>query len=208
MPTPFLWAWTQFLQYNGKHLGPIHYINTSSSFHAKARNQIVEETKGDWVLMLDTDQTFGPDILHRMLIRMEKDDLDVLTGMYQFKQPPHSPVLFKWNGDATIRLQEYQAHAYDQFHYFPVECAGAGCLLVKDRVFERILKELKENPFDIITPLGEDFSFFKRLQRLGIESWCDPAITCEHLTWRGVTRNDWQKGGRTIGTRKEIHVEP
>ena len=191
-------SWTQFLQYNEKYLPGIFYFATGTSFHATARNQIVDEMKGDWVLMLDTDQTFAPDLLHRMLIRMEKDDLDVLTGMYQFKKPPHSPVLFKWKDGATERLQEYQAHAYDQFSYFPVECAGAGCLLIRDRVFTRILSELKENPFDIIPPLGEDFSFFKRLQKLGIEAWCDPAISVEHLRWHGVTKNEWQKPRRTL----------
>ena len=181
------------LAYNAKHLGNIHYVTTTTSFHSQARNQIVEKMKGDWVLMLDTDNRFEPDILHRMLARFEKYDLDVLVGLYQFKTRPHSPVLFKWNKETGIpnRVIDYWAQEFDQFHFGPVEVAGAGCLLVRDRVFIRILEELKENPFDIIPPLGEDFSFFKRLQRLDIQAVCDPAIHVEHLRWEGTNPREY-----------------
>lgn len=196
VPTPFLRSWTQMLQYNSEHLGPIHYMTTSTSFHATARNEIVDQMKGNWVLMLDTDITFAPDILHRMLKRMEQHDLDVLVGVYQFKSEPHGPVLFRWTDDAVPqRIVEYQALPYDQFNYFPVEVAGAGCLLINDRVFTRILSELKENPFDIIPPLGEDFSFFKRLRQLDIQAVCDPAIHVQHLSYRGLKMSDYDKSG-------------
>lgn len=199
VPTPFLWSWTQMLEYNAKYLEEILYIRSTVSFHATARNGFVDEMKGDWCLMLDTDIAFGPDILHRMLARMHQHDIDVLVGMYQFRNPPHSPVIFKWNDQGfPIWQMEYQAQPTDQFHYFPVDTAGAGCLLVRNRVFERILKELKENPFDIIPPLGEDHSFFHRLKRLGIQAVCDPAIHVEHLTWKGVTMRDYQNAREKV----------
>lgn len=194
IPTPFVWSWTQFVDYNARNLGPIHYMTTSTSFHATARNQIVDGMKGDWVLMLDTDNQFEPDILARMLKRMEQDEIDVLVGLYQFKTKPHSPVIFKWNEkNIPIRITEYQALPHEQFHYFPVDVAGAGCLLIKDAVFVRILNELKENPFDITAPLGEDFSFFNRLRKLGIHAWCDPAIQVEHLRWEGTKMAHYDK---------------
>lgn len=196
IPTPFLDSWTNFLVYNGQNLGDIFYYNPDkTSFHAQARNQMVDKMRGDWILMLDTDNRFPPDILHRMLKRMEQHELDVLVGMYQFKSRPHSPVMFNWDDKTGVpaRILDYQAQQFDQFHYFPVEVAGAGCLLVKLAVFERILSELKENPFDIIPPLGEDFSFFKRLQRLGIQAVCDPAIHVEHLRWQGTIPPEYDK---------------
>lgn len=189
VPTPFLDSWTQFLVYNGKHLGPIFYYNPDkTSFHAQARNQIVDKAKGDWILMLDTDNKFAPDILHRMLKRMEHHELDVLVGYYQFKSRPHSPVIFNWDEQTGVpnRVIEMQAFPFDQFFYSKIQVAGAGCLLVKLSVYERIISELKQNPFDIIPPLGEDFSFFKRLKDLNIEAFCDPAIHVEHLRWQGT----------------------
>lgn len=195
IPTPFVKSWTDFITYNARHIdGEIFYFTPTTSLHFQARNQIVEHMEGDWVLMLDTDNKFPPDLLHRMLARFEKHDLDVLTGLYQFKSKPHSPVLFKWRGDGiTERIIDFaEVVEMDQFNYVEVECAGAGCLLVRDRVFVRILEELKENPFDHLPPLGEDFSFFKRLQRLNIQAVCDPAIHVEHLRWVGTTPPQYQ----------------
>lgn len=200
IPSPFVESWTQMLAYNAEHIeGRIHYMTTTTSFHAQARNQIVDRMKGDWVLMLDSDNRFAPDLLHRMLARMYRHDLDVLVGMYQFKTRPHSPVLFKWNKELGVpsRLIDFWAQEVDEFNYFPVECAGAGCLLIRDRVFVRILEELKSNPFDIIPPLGEDFSFFKRLQQLDIQAVCDPSIHVEHLRWHGV--KPWEYDKREFG---------
>ena len=194
IPTPFLWAWTQMLQFNAENMGPIHYMRTTTSFHATARNQIVDQMKGDWVLMLDTDNEFAPDLLYRMLKRVEQHDIDVLTGLYQFKSYPYGPVLYNWDQNGVPnKITGFQAQPTDQFNYFPVDVAGAGALFVKLSVFERILSELKENPFDIIPPLGEDFSFFKRLQKLGIKAWCDPALHVGHLSYRAVTLNDFDK---------------
>jgi len=188
IPTPFVKSWTDFVVYNSKHIdGEIFYMTPTTSLHFQARNQIVEQMKGDWVLMLDTDNKFPPDLLHRMLARFYQHDLDVLTGMYQFKSKPHSPVMFTWRDNITQRVINFQAQEVDQFNYIEVQCAGAGCLLVRDRVFTRMLEELKENPFDHLPPLGEDFSFFKRLQRLDIQAVCDPAIHVEHLRWVGTT---------------------
>lgn len=188
IPTPFVKSWTDFIVYNSKYIdGEIFYMTPTTSLHFQARNEIVDKMKGDWVLMLDTDNKFPPNTLHRMLARFHQHDLDVLTGLYQFKQRPHSPVLFKWKENITSRVIQFQTQAVDQFNYIEVECAGAGCLLVRDRVFVRILEELKENPFDHIPPLGEDFSFFKRLQRLDIQAICDPSIHVEHLRWEGTT---------------------
>lgn len=190
IPTPFVESYAQMIAYNARHIeGDIHYISTTTSYHAQARNQIVDKMQGDWVLMLDTDNKFAPNLLHRMLARMYRHDLDVLVGIYQFKTRPHSPVVFAWNEEATIpnRIIKFETQPVDEFNYFEVDVAGAGCLLVRDRVFVRILDELKSNPFDIIPPLGEDFSFFKRLQQLNIQAVCDPSIHVEHLRWVGTT---------------------
>lgn len=190
IPTPFVESYAQMIAYNARHIdGDIQYLSTTTSYHAQARNQIVDKMQGDWVLMLDTDNKFAPNLLHRMLARMYRHDLDVLVGIYQFKTRPHSPVVFAWNEEATVpnRIIKFETQPVDEFNYFEVDVAGAGCLLVRDRVFVRILDELKSNPFDIIPPLGEDFSFFKRLQQLNIQAVCDPAIHVEHLRWVGTT---------------------
>lgn len=193
LPEPFVWSWTQMMQFNTQYLPPLHYMRSVVSYHSLARNRIVDEMRGEWVLMLDTDIAFSPDILHRLLLRME-DGWDIVTGVYQFKREPYAPLLYRFGKDGMPQaLRSWTTQKVGKFHHIPIESAGAGCLLVKTSVFDRILTELRENPFDIIHPLGEDHSFFWRVKRLEIGVGCDPAVTVEHLTYRGIQPRDYQR---------------
>ena len=183
VPEPFVWSLTQMLQYSSEHLcAPnqiIHLTKSITSYHAWARNGIAENILGDWVLMLDTDQTFEPDLLCRMVSLLNEFDLDVLTGLYHYKIPPHNPVLYAWDA------QGQQFHGIAGWstpgRLLRVDCAGAGCLMIRRRVFERIAAEMKQKPFDPIGVWSEDFSFFVRLIQLGIKVYCAPDIETYHL---------------------------
>lgn len=165
----------------------IHFDRVKFSDHGPARNSLVDRFLGDWLLMLDTDHEPPPDLLHRMLDRMERHDLDVLTGLYRFKAKPCSPVLYSRN------TQEDDAPLLPIAKYpeaiFQVQSAGAGCLLVKRKVFQAI-EATGEGPFDRLPGLSEDHSFFRRLEKLNIPVWCDPRIECPHLAVKQVNEAD------------------
>lgn len=183
LPEAFCWSLAQMIQYSNEHLcGPnqvIHLSKSITSYHAWARNGLSEQMLGEWLLMLDTDQTFEPDLLCRMVALLNEHDLDVLTGLYHYKIPPHNPVIYAWDGHK------------DEFHgiagwstpgrLLKIDCAGAGCLLIRQRVFRRIAEELGQKPFDPIGVFSEDFSFFRRLIQLGIKVYCAPEIETNHL---------------------------
>lgn len=183
LPESFCWSLAQMIQYSNEHLcAPnevIHLDRSITSYHAWARNGISEGVLGDWVLMLDTDQTFDPDLLCRMTTLMREFDLDVLTALYHYKIPPHNPVIYAW--DPAKREFHGIAGWSITGRLLRVDCAGAGCLLVRTRVFDRIRKELKQKPFDPIGEFSEDFSFFLRLINLGIKVYCVPDIETYHL---------------------------
>jgi hypothetical protein len=69
--------------------------------------------------------------------------------------------------------------------------AGAGCLLVRKKIYKRIYEELKEGPFTATAPHSEDHSFFKRLYKLGIKAFLAPQIECPHLTWKKLSIADY-----------------
>ena len=179
----FCWSWGQLVQFNSEYLCQagevVQYDRARVSYHAFARNQLVTRMRGEWLLLLDTDHQFEPDLAVRLVHRLYKYDLDVVTGLYQFKGPPFSPVLYTPSEDGESFLP---IGAWDPVApLFQVAAAGAGCLLVRKRVFERMRLELKEEPFDILPPLSEDLSFFKRLQRLGVRAFCDSRVEAYHL---------------------------
>ena len=194
---PFCWSWGQMVQFNAerflddKHY--IHYDRATISDHAPARNQLASRFLGSFVLMLDCDHQFSPDLLDRLLRIANEIDADVLSGVYLLKNPPHLPVLYEWvdlNGSEALQ----------PLATFPPECevlqigsAGGGCLLVRRRVFERMADELHEGPFDRIKPYSEDHSFFVRCRRLGIPCWAALKVECHHLRTAplAVADQDW-----------------
>src|SRR3990167_10526335 len=92
----FMWSFAQMVQYNAEYLcGPnefIHYVKPNTSNHAAARNSLKNQMLGDWLLMLDCDHIFDPDIAVRMLKVMDEYKVQVLTALYTMKEPPYAPV--------------------------------------------------------------------------------------------------------------------
>lgn len=194
VPEPFAWSYARMVEFNAEYLadlGRIKYVRTLISDHAPARNQLVERMEGEWLLMLDTDLEFEPDLLLRMLDRMVRMDLPVLTGVYRYRQPPHSPVLYLWDsaGERFRPIAKMPAAPV-----FKVAGAGGGCLLVRRPVYQNVWHELGEKPFDRLMNNSEDLSFFLRLLRLGVPAWCDQRITAGHLRTLPVTAADQPEG--------------
>jgi hypothetical protein len=190
----FCWNWGQMVQYNQEILCTndqyIHYDRATMSDHAPARNGLVSRFYGDWLFMLDTDHTFEPDIAHRMLQTMEECKIDVLTGMYQFKKPPYSPVIYAFVDDNE--LSKPVANWDRTVPVFTVGSAGAGCLMVKRKIYDRVQGELGEEPFTRIDGFSEDHSFFKRLRKLRIQVFCDQRIQCNHVVIKPIELDDFE----------------
>jgi hypothetical protein len=201
----FCWSWGQLIQYNTEYVCQpgelIHYDRARASFHAFARNMLAARMMGDWLLMLDTDHQFEPDVLARLLHRMQRYGLEVVTGIYQFRGPPHSPVLYVW--DAESQLYQPLGDWDRSVPLFPVAASGAGCLLVRRSVLDRIRTELGEGPFDIRPPLSEDLSFFQRLHELGVQGYCDSRIECHHLRASPLSLADYQVDPRSLAPRQD-----
>lgn len=194
LPEPFCWSWSQMIQFNSDYLvdsnQSIFYNRATVSYHVYARNSLVDQMKGDWLLMLDTDIKFEPDIAMRMLNIMDQHKIDVLAAIYTYKAYPHSPVLFLFNdkGDALMPLGDWS----DNAQIYELGSAGAGCLMVRKSVFDKI-KKAKESPFDIIHPFSEDHSFFRRLKKLKIKAYYSPLIEVNHLGYKQYSLKDYDK---------------
>jgi len=177
----------QYLLDAGEH---IHYPKpTGNSVQDLARNAIVESFEGEWLLMLDSDHSFEPDLVARLLNVAQQTGAEVVTGMYQYKMHPHSPVAYRTIGDGIFPLVEWDRSATAMV----VDSSGAGCLWVKRTVFDRIRDELHERPFARDGELSEDHSFFMRLAQLEIQTVCAPKVECHHLQVRALTLQDYDR---------------
>ena len=118
----------------------------------------------DYVLWLDSDMVFSPDILEKLIA----DDKDMVSGLYFRRTSPYTPVIFKDSELKDGRLVWSDYTDYPKGELFKVAGAGFGCVLMKtDMIFDMIGKY-----GDWFTPLyssGEDLSFCYRARELGYE---------------------------------------
>lgn len=196
----FMDSLVEMLIYEQSKLPPgkyIHYDKALVSWHELGRNQLVEKALGQWLLMLDTDHTFAPDLLERLLKVKKKYNAQVISGIYQYKFPPHAPVMNMWRelpaAQGTVTAQTLPIIEYDRHaEAFMVGSCGAGCLLIDKAVFRRIENELHENPFAIYPGLSEDYSFAFRCKKLGIPIYVAPQIECHHLVTTVLSTLDYR----------------
>ena len=186
----FSWSWADMLLYSNEYMcGPseyIHRLKATVSEHAQARTGLTRQFLGDWLLMVDADHAFEPDLCARLVGILEKYDLDVLSGIYTYKVPPYAPTLYDWdpvNEHFTVKTDwpGFNQPRDKDKPYFEIGCAGAGTLLVRRRVFLRIEQELKQGSFDTFGPWEEDFAFFRRCVMLGIKCHAATDVQSHHL---------------------------
>ena len=203
--TEFCRAYGDLRAYTERHVlrptDDILWLSTIHSYHATARNWLVDNALGEWLMMLDCDQEFSPNLVRRMLGYYYAHKLDVLTGVYYQRADPYMPVLWRYDADkdAPNDKARYQfITGIPDDRLVRIDAAGAGCLLVRRTVFDRVRAECGVPPFQPEDGMSEDFSFFDRCRRLGIKSYVAPMIETTHLMTRQVRREDHNAVAHTL----------
>lgn len=144
------------------------------------------QVDADYVLWLDSDMVFEPDLLERMVDVLQKNNLDILTGLYFRRVPPYTPVLFD-----TLEIRDDKTCMWTEFTEIPntlfkVGGCGFGCVLMTTEVFYDVQSKFG-NMFAPFDNTGEDLAFCWRARQCGFDIWCDPSIICGHV---GYTISD------------------
>ena len=167
---------------------------------ATARNKIVtaflEESTADWLWFIDTDQTFEPDIVERLVESADPVERPILSALV-FAQTsnrslPVSPAPVVFDGE-NIR----EVIAIPDERWWQVAGAGCGCVLIHRSVLEAVgekhsadafpwFKFAQHNRTDtdgnkVPDVMGEDFTFSLRAMALGFPSIVDTTIEAGHL---------------------------
>ena len=144
----------------------------------------------DYVLWLDSDMVFAPDLMVSMLKTLKENDLDILTGVYFRRVAPFTPVIYD-----EMRLTE-NGSEQTEFKTLPeglfkVGACGFGCVLMKTEVLADTLSRTGDL-FSPINSVGEDISFCIRRRDCGYEIYADPSIVLGHIGHRTITRRYWE----------------
>jgi len=183
------------------------FYNSDTSI-ARNRNALVQifldhEFRGTHMLFLDTDIAVPRDGIRKLL----EADKDIISGMYTEKSPQCRIVARKRIGrydysEDTDWLSKYPAASggpiwiiKDELRDKVVECdaTGAGCLLVKREVYEKIgypwfFEEFNPEArrHDRKSMISEDVGFFQKAAEAGYKAYLHTGVRCEH--WSEMTK--------------------
>lgn len=158
-----------------------------------ARNNLARQAikaEADYVLWLDSDMVFAPDLLQRMLKACQEDDISFLTAVCFRRKPPYTPCLF----DKLDRLPDDKGAAFSALLSVPEGrfkvggCGFAGVLLSTD-VLLSVGAKYNGRLFDPLPGMGEDLSFCWRARQCGYDIWADANIELGHVGQMVVNRS-------------------
>jgi hypothetical protein len=181
------------------------HIQSSPRIH-EARNQVVDHfaalpQQPEWLLMIDSDMTFEPDLIYKMLRVAHPERVPILGGLCFAGGRVHEPfpTIYRLLEE---RVDERSYYSLDKVHDYPrdtlvqVGATGAACLLVHRQVFATMknafgkLSDGRPNrsPWfaEDVSGLkgegwGEDTVFCLRANALGIPVHVDTRIKVGHV---------------------------
>lgn len=181
------------------------------------RNMVVEKFleygRADWLWMVDSDMTFAPDTVERLLEYADPDKAPVVGGLCfgLDEQGDIRPTLYGLMGDennpASLQVVRYYEWIPDSM--YQVEATGAACLLIHKSVLELIrdsevpvpnragkrgfndafvwFQETEHNG----QPVSEDFTFCWRAGILGVPIYVNTAVQLGHVKDRLLTMESY-----------------
>ncbi len=165
------------------------------------RNQVVRDfLQGDeeWLWMLDTDATFSPGLLHKLLAVADPTDYPIVgalahrlkdTGQFDSTSMPirkFVPVAYQQIKDTNgkwVGYRELQVHSGDGL--LEVDATGCHCLLVHRDVFTKLDSDHPDPWFREIflesgIRVGEDITFCLAARDAGYPVWLDTRLIAGH----------------------------
>lgn len=194
---------------------------------ALGRNNVVEQfladDKADWLLWIDTDMGFTPDLLDRLMETADPEERPVVgalcfgyrdigtDGMGGMIRRPF-PTLFQWAqvGDKS-GFHAWLRYPVNQL--VRVDGTGSACVLIHRSVFERIGSDWYTRVPNPTTPekglISEDLSFCVRCGAEGIPIHVHTGIRTTHHKQLFVSEADfWQYNLAAPATERVAVVVP
>lgn len=124
-------------------------------------------------MSIDNDQIFPPDGVSKLL----SQDKDIIGAHYNERRFPLRSTVKMADENGTLVAGDILKYTST----FPVYSLGLGFVLIKMSVFDKIEKPYFNSPVDENDNfMTEDFYFFDKCQKKGIEIFCDPTIIVKH----------------------------
>ena len=164
-------------------VGDVSLAMEMSSLIYHSRNHLAGKAislQADYILWLDSDMVFHPDLLQKMMSTMLTKNLDILTGVYYRRVAPYTPVLLDTLEIDSEKKSRSTPTTHIPDELFEVAGCGFGCVLMTADVLYDVLAKFGP-PFNPIGGVGEDLSFCWRARQCGYKIWADPSLWLGHV---------------------------
>lgn len=178
-----------------QHSGAV--VFQSQSVIYEAREEIAKsaiEQGFDYILWIDSDMIFEPDVLGKLMMCKK----DVVSGVYFKRVFPYTPVLYTPRTDKLEIYEDYPTRGL-----FEIGACGFGCVLTKVSVIKAVIDKYGGAFFPIGGTIGEDISFCIRARKLGYKVFCDPSVTCGHISSLTITKEYYEQMRKAVKHAEE-----
>ena len=183
-------------------------IKTGIDIATNRRDIVREALAGDhveWVLFLDDDMVFSPDLIQQLLIH----DLPVVASLYLNRTPPFYAMAFGEKTTDALHKPVWVPVSLDgapEEGLAEVVAAGTAGMLVRREVFEAI----EEGTWFIQDGTSDDIAFCERVTAAGFKIWLDLGARMGHISihevWPRYNAGEWFVGLRVSDT-EELNVK-
>lgn len=162
----------------------------------RGRNVIVRQALdlgAEWLLFLDDDHAFGPDLLMRLL----SHDKPIVASLYLGRAYPFAPMAFSHREDDDLTYRPINLHDYPVNHgLVKIRAAGTGGMLIRTEVFRDLVQQgvCDDGVWFKDGAASEDLVFCERCREVGYDIYVDLQAKLGHcstsIIWPGVAPMD------------------
>jgi hypothetical protein len=166
-------------------------IRAEGLYVTENRNELVRQAldaKADWLLQIDGDESFSPDLLRILMRTADEYKRPVVVGVYANIGSVVENGGFNIVDCIYAETDDGQYRGVvppDNMQPFQVDAAGTGIFLTHMSVFKKISApwfwlEMIQLPSKKVQFMNEDIAFCRILREHGFPIWCDPLAEAIH----------------------------
>lgn len=204
------WSWVPFMN-------SVDQMILQGNLLTLQRNESVQRMRGDWLLFIDDDMVWEPDVIGRLVQTRDEFDLDMVGGLCCRRTPPYNPTLYARDQPTSGKLRFIEDWTDD---IVEVDATGMAFIVIHKRVFERIaespmpsLESRQAGPgpdfFRWQGTLGEDLRFCEDAKKSGSRIWVDTRVKIGHVSERVIYERDYllEVAQRPADVEQAVRVE-